>query len=149
MVFGGTGGGGKGKTAELPPITVRQDFPENWRIILLINSREKGIHGQKEYNAFKTLKPFPEDLSEKTCRLVNMVILPSLIEKNFNDLPWAGDKGIDLTAVVQEIKDTDPKAIEVLNEFASWADTVTDEAAIKEAENYLLSLKNSPSVDRW
>lgn len=70
------------------------------------------------------------------------------LEKNFDDLPWAGDKGIDLTAVVQEIKDTDPKAIEVLNEFASWADTVTDEVAIKEAENYLLSLKNSPSVDR-
>jgi hypothetical protein len=69
------------------------------------------------------------------------------LEKNFDDLPWAGDKGIDLTAVVQEIKDTDPKAIEVLNEFASWADTVTDEVAIKEAENYLLSLKNSPSVD--
>ncbi len=70
------------------------------------------------------------------------------LEKNFDDLPWAGDKGIDLTAVVQEIKETDPKAIEVLNDFASWADTVTDEVAIKEAENYLLSLKNSPSVDR-
>lgn len=70
------------------------------------------------------------------------------LEKNFDDLPWAGDKGIDLTAVVKEIKETDPKAIEVLNEFASWADTVTDEVAIKEAENYLLSLKNSPSVDR-
>ena len=81
--------GGKGKTAELPPITVRQDFTENWRIILLINSREKGIHGQKEYNAFKTLKPFPNDLSEKLCRLVNMVILPSLIEKNFKDFSSA------------------------------------------------------------
>ncbi len=81
--------GGKGKSAELPPITVRQDFPENWRIILLVNSREKGIHGQKEYNAFKTLKPFPENLSEKLCRLVNMVILPSLIEKNFNDFSEA------------------------------------------------------------
>jgi len=69
------------------------------------------------------------------------------LEENFEDLPWAGDKGIDLTAVVQEIKDTDPKAIEVLNEFASWADTVTDEVAIKEAEDYLLSLKESPSVD--
>ena len=81
--------GGKGKSEELPPITVRQDFPENWRIILLVNSREKGIHGQKEYNAFKTLKPFPENLSEKLCRLVNMVILPSLIEKNFNDFSRA------------------------------------------------------------
>ena len=81
--------GGKGKSEELPPITVRQDFPENWRIILLVNSREKGIHGQKEYNAFKTLKPFPENLSEKLCSLVNMVILPSLIEKNFNDFSRA------------------------------------------------------------
>ena len=77
--------GGKGKSAELPPITVRQDFPENWRIILLVNRREKGIHGQKEYQAFKTLKPFPDNLSEKLCRLVNMVILPSLVEKNFDD----------------------------------------------------------------
>ena len=76
--------GGKGKSPELPPITVRQNFPDNWRIILLINSREKGIHGQKEYNAFKTLKPFPGTLSEKLCRLVNMAILPSLKENNFS-----------------------------------------------------------------
>ena len=81
--------GGKGKSAELPPITVRQSFPENWRIILLINRREKGIHGQKEYNAFKKLKPFPENLSEQLCRLVNMVILPSLVGKNFNEFSSA------------------------------------------------------------
>ena len=47
--------GGKGKSAELPPISVRKNFPVNWRIILLINRREKGVHGQKEYNACKTL----------------------------------------------------------------------------------------------
>ena len=81
--------GGKGKSAELPPITVRHDFPENWRIILLINSRVKGIHGQKEYKAFKTLKPFPDNLAEKLCRLVNIIILPSLIEKNFDDFSMA------------------------------------------------------------
>jgi len=84
--------GGKGNSAELPPIIVRQDFPSNWRIILLINKREKGIHGQKEYNAFKTLKPFPVNLSEQLCRLVNMVILPSLIEKNFYDFSLAVGK---------------------------------------------------------
>ncbi len=81
--------GGKGKLSELPPITVRQNFPDNWRIILLINSRKKGIHGQKEYDAFKTLKPFPEVLSEKLCRLVNMVILPSIKEKNFSEFSKA------------------------------------------------------------
>ena len=81
--------GGKGKSVELPKITVRQSFPENWRIILLINSREKGIHGQNEYNAFKKLKPFPENLSEKLCRLVNMVILPNLIDKNFDEFSAA------------------------------------------------------------
>jgi len=81
--------GGKGKSPELPPITVRHNFPSNWRIILLINSRQKGIHGTKEYNAFKTLKPFPDNLSGQLCRLVNMVILPSLIEKNFYDFSKA------------------------------------------------------------
>lgn len=77
--------GGKGKSEDLPPITVRHDFPSNWKIILLINSREKGLHGKKEFNAFKTLKPFPKNQAEKLCRLVNMIILPSLIEKNFYD----------------------------------------------------------------
>ena len=77
--------GGKGKSEDLPPITVRHDFPSNWKIILLINSREKGLHGKKEFNAFKTLKPFPKSQAEKLCRLVNMIILPSLIEKNFID----------------------------------------------------------------
>ena len=77
--------GGKGKSDDLPPIIVRQNYPSNWRIILLINSRKRGIHGQKEYNAFKALSPFPENLSEQLCRLVNMVIMPSLIEKNFYD----------------------------------------------------------------
>lgn len=75
--------GGKGKFAELPIITVRQDYPENWRIVLLVNSKEKGIHGQKEHDVFKSLPLFSENMSEKLCRLVNMVVLPSLVENDF------------------------------------------------------------------
>ena len=77
--------GGKGKSDDLPQITVRHNFPDNWRIVLLINQREKGLHGKKEFNAFKTLKPFPINKAEKLCHLVNMVILPSIVEKNFRD----------------------------------------------------------------
>ena len=69
------------------------------------------------------------------------------LEKNFEDIPWAPDKGIDLEDVVKEIKETNPDGIEVLNEFATWADTVPDEVAIQEAKDYLQSLKDSPTVE--
>ena len=50
--------GGKGKSAELPPITVRQNFPENWRIVLLINSREKEFMAKKNIMLLKLLNHF-------------------------------------------------------------------------------------------
>ena len=54
-----------------------------------------------------------------------------------------------LIDALKEIKETDPtgKGIDTLNAFADWADTHTDQEAEREAEIYLQSLKDSPSVD--
>ena len=50
---------------------------------------------------------------------------------------------------LKTIKETDPtgQGIETINAFADWADTHTDQEAEREAEIYLQSLKDSPSVD--
>ena len=49
---------GDGKLAEaLPKIAMRQDFPEDWRVLLVQDSAHIGVHGALESQAFKTLKP--------------------------------------------------------------------------------------------
>ena len=72
------------------------------------------------------------------------------LKKNLDDIPWAPDHPLDLEKVVDAIKQEDPsgKAIETLNDFATWADTVPDEVAIREAETYLQGLKDSPTVSQ-
>ena len=49
---------------------------------------------------------------------------------------------------IKYIKKENPKGITVLNDFASWADTVTDSQANLEAQRYLQELKDSPTVDQ-
>ena len=69
------------------------------------------------------------------------------LENKLDDIPWAKDKGLVLDAI-DTLKKEDPsgEAIKTINDFATWADTVPDEVAIKEAETYLQGLKDSPTV---
>ena len=46
-----------GKTSQLPTIDVRIDFPNDWRLLLVQDSRQVGVHDTVESEAFKTLKP--------------------------------------------------------------------------------------------
>lgn len=59
---------------EVPTITARYAFPNSWRILLVLNSAHKGVHGTVELQAFQTLAP-------AKCELRSMVIdhmLPAL-----------------------------------------------------------------------
>ena len=47
-----------GKTSnELPRIALRQVFPDNWRVLLIADSADIGVHGEVELQAFQSLKP--------------------------------------------------------------------------------------------
>lgn len=47
-----------GKTSnELPRIALRQVFPDNWRVLLIADSADTGVHGEVELQAFQSLKP--------------------------------------------------------------------------------------------
>ena len=53
-----------GKTSnELPEIALRQAFPDSWRVLLIADSAYTGVHGEAELQAFQSLKPAQNSLS--------------------------------------------------------------------------------------
>ncbi|HEY5225537.1 MAG TPA: beta-ribofuranosylaminobenzene 5'-phosphate synthase family protein [Methylovirgula sp.] len=74
------GGHGTGKT--LPPIVSRLPFPEDWRIILVMDTEVTGVHGDAEREAFARLPLFPEPDAAKICHAVLMQALPALVERD-------------------------------------------------------------------
>ncbi len=74
--------GGRGRRDEPPPLIARADFPEPWRILLIFDTCEPGIHGAQEVAAFRRLPPFPAADAAALCRLVLMRALPALWEQD-------------------------------------------------------------------
>lgn len=73
---------GKGHGSAAPTVISRIVFPETWRVILVFDTSTQGIHGQEEIEAFKTLPPFPVEISALICRHVVMSLMPALMERN-------------------------------------------------------------------
>ncbi len=72
--------GGRGAADAPPPITSRLEFPEHWRVVLILHPAAQGLHGAAEKAAFRALPPFPEARAAHLCRLVMMNLLPALAE---------------------------------------------------------------------
>ncbi len=72
--------GGRGKGDLAAPILMRTDFPEPWRILLIIDPRTSGVHGEAEAKAFAELPPLSESAAAHVCRLVLMQLVPGLME---------------------------------------------------------------------
>ncbi|WP_343062328.1 beta-ribofuranosylaminobenzene 5'-phosphate synthase family protein [Hyphomicrobium methylovorum] len=73
--------GGKGKDPGVPPpVTLRCDFPEDWRVLLILDSRETGVSGEAELTAFADLPEFPQVAAAHICHLVLMRLVPGLKE---------------------------------------------------------------------
>jgi beta-RFAP synthase len=68
------------KAANIPPLLARYDFPENWRILLIMDANQSGIHGEAEREAFNQLPMFSENLAAYLCRYVLMQAMPALVE---------------------------------------------------------------------
>lgn len=74
--------GGRGASNVPPPITSRIEFPDAWRVVLILHPAAQGLHGAAEKAAFRSLPPFPEARSAHLCRLVMMSLLPALVERD-------------------------------------------------------------------
>ena len=92
--------GGKGPSDDVAPLVARMAFPESWRVVLILPSWAKGLHGLAESQVFRDL-PGPMDLSttDALCRLVLLGMLPALVEQN---LPAFGEAVYDFNRRVGE-----------------------------------------------
>ncbi|MES9991322.1 MAG: beta-ribofuranosylaminobenzene 5'-phosphate synthase family protein [Candidatus Thiodiazotropha sp.] len=80
---------GRGEEREVPPVAVRLPFPENWRVLLLFDTRDQGLHGKEELSAFSELPEFPEQAAAHLCRLVLMQVLPGVLESHLEPVTQA------------------------------------------------------------
>jgi beta-RFAP synthase len=72
--------GGRGIRDHAPPILMRAEFPEAWRVLLIIDTRTTGVHGEAEAQAFARLPPLSATGAGHVCRLVLMQLVPGLME---------------------------------------------------------------------
>lgn len=75
--------GGRGADADAAPIVSRMDFPQAWRVLLVLDPAQAGVHGDAELAAFANLPPFSELNAGEICRRVLLQILPALAEGDF------------------------------------------------------------------
>ena len=50
---------GRGSNTEIPPVVAWVNFPRDWRILLILDPRVEGAHGEAETRAFANCRLFP------------------------------------------------------------------------------------------
>jgi beta-ribofuranosylaminobenzene 5'-phosphate synthase len=91
--------GGHGGHTDVPPIVSRLAFPSHWRVLLVLDASQRGVHGPAERSAFQHLPVFSPALAGHVCRLVLMQVLPSLAEGDVDEF------GRGITQIQQIIGD--------------------------------------------
>jgi beta-RFAP synthase len=82
----GQGGGvldGGPSDGALPEVLWRVRFPDAWRVLLIFDPLETGVHGASEIAAFDALPDFPEDETEELTRRILQGALPALAAQDF------------------------------------------------------------------
>ncbi|MBX9926834.1 MAG: GHMP kinase [Hyphomicrobiaceae bacterium] len=71
--------------AEAPPALLMQiPFPEAWRVILIVDDRVEGVHGDAETAAFAALPPFGAAAAARLSHIVLMQLAPALLEADLD-----------------------------------------------------------------
>ena len=76
--------GGRGDNTATPPVIARLEFPPAWRVLLVLDSGMKGIHGAQEAASFAALEPFEAAAAAEICRLALIKALPALAEADID-----------------------------------------------------------------
>tara|TARA_R110002049_G_scaffold13509_2_gene58566 strand:+ start:200650 stop:201690 length:1041 start_codon:yes stop_codon:yes gene_type:complete len=121
--------GGRGSNTRVPPTVARHPFPEAWRILIIEDSNDLGLHGAPESDAFSTLPRFSDNCAGFLSRQVLARILPGVIEKNIQEF------GMGVREIQQRVGDY----------FAPAQGGRYTSAAVAEVIEYLIG-KNIPGV---
>ena len=73
---------GRGPLTDVPPVVTRLAFPEDWRIVLVIDPAVAGVHGEDERAAFARLPALSSASVGEICRRTLMQILPGAAESD-------------------------------------------------------------------
>ena len=74
---------GRGAKTEVPPVIAHMSFPRDWRVLLILDPRVEGAHGEAETRAFARLPSFPASAASEICRRALMQVLPGAAEHDF------------------------------------------------------------------
>ena len=91
--------GGRGADTRVPPTIARHTFPEAWRILIIEDRSDLGLHGASESDAFTTLPRFSDACAGHLSRQVLARILPGLIENDIREF------GIGVREIQQRVGD--------------------------------------------
>jgi beta-ribofuranosylaminobenzene 5'-phosphate synthase len=67
----------------LPPLLSRFDFPDAWRVVIVMDDRLHGLHGGHESATIAALPRFPEASAAGLCHRLLMCVLPAVVERDF------------------------------------------------------------------
>ncbi len=73
---------GRGRHTDVPPVVTHLSFPEDWRIVLILDPAVEGVHGDDERRAFAALPALSAEASGEICRRTLMQILPGVAERD-------------------------------------------------------------------
>jgi len=91
--------GGRGSNTRVPPTIARHPFPEAWRILIIEDQGDLGLHGASESDAFTTLPRFSDACAGYLSRQVLARILPGVIENNILEF------GVGIREIQQRVGD--------------------------------------------
>jgi beta-ribofuranosylaminobenzene 5'-phosphate synthase len=72
--------GGRAGLEGIPPLLARLEFPRAWAVLVVIPRKDPGLHGFREVQAFASLPPSPDSLTDRLCRLVLLGLMPAVVE---------------------------------------------------------------------
>jgi beta-ribofuranosylaminobenzene 5'-phosphate synthase len=58
---------------------VRRDFPADWAFVIAVPELQRGLSGRSEEGIFSALPPSVR-VSEEVCRIIQLMLLPALVE---------------------------------------------------------------------
>ncbi len=92
---------GKRPGGAVAPLIARMDFPDSWRILLILPRGRHGLHGPPEHEVFAQLQgKDAEHATQTLCRLTLLGMLPALAER---DLAPFGEALYEFNRLVGEL----------------------------------------------
>ncbi|MFZ2472292.1 MAG: beta-ribofuranosylaminobenzene 5'-phosphate synthase [Methanothrix sp.] len=85
-------------------VTMRHDFPRDWKIILALPDIAAGAHGNREADIFQEYCPLPVSEVHELCYQILVRMVPSIVEENLDDFG----------AAVNRVQEIGFKKIEVM-----------------------------------